>query len=492
MKSLTIDMLKNDSPDQISEKLKAALRSDGDFPAGARVVAELRTLANNPNTSIDQISDVILREPSLGTRVLHLVNSAFYQRTQPIVTVSQAVTQLGMRPLSDLCSGLVLMSRFIPAAKRGGIFADNLRKGILTALLTSAIAKESGEERIAEEGYLAGTFYNLGSLLLAYYFPQVYEAAARRAEARHHDIVQSLTEILGVSPVQLSLTIVDALEIPEYYCTLMQETDRCEKQGRFDGPHAALALSLFAADRIASTIVNKTSDLDLTLALTELTDSYGFTRNQLNKVMRSLPEVFREHCKLIEMGFLTLPEYLESFSLLEGKTKKDVAPASADGSSAFAHHIEEIKQAIADQEPISSIITSVMETMAFGLSFHRVFLLLASDDRTELLGKMALGQTANVDVKALRRRVDKKTVDDNPDIASFLQGCPVIFGDPIFEDGWPFAAVPIGGNTKQPLGVIYADMVPAEDGENPPLEPQIQASLSVLAELLDQAAAQNK
>lgn len=490
MKAVTLDMLKQQSPDQISEKLKVALRTDGDFPAGARVVAELRTLASSPNTSIEQISEVILREPSLGTRVLSLVNSAFYQRVQPINTVSQAVTQLGMRPLTDLCSGLVLMTRFIPAAKRGGIFADSIKKGITTALLTSALAKESGEARIAEEGYLAGTFFNIGSLLLAYYFPQVYEAAARRSETRHHDISQSLTEILGVSPTELSLTIVDALQIPQYYCDVIRETNRCANQGRFDGEHAALARSLFSADKIATSLIGKGSELDLTLVLTELASVSGFSPPGLNKVIKNLSEVFKEHCKLIEMSFLTLPEWLAEFSLIEPRSKP-AAPKDKD-TSPFATHLDELKQALADEEPISSIITSAMEALAFGLNFHRVILLMANEDRSELVGKMALGQTAKLDIKALRRRLDRNNQSEAPEVAAFLQGCPQIFGDPIFEDGWPFAAVPIGGSENDPVGVIYADMVSENSDDAVPLDEQTQASLTVLTEILDQAISQEQ
>jgi len=198
----------------IIKKLEAALHEDGDFPVRTRVVTELRSLAANPNTSIDQITEIILHEPSLGTRILHLVNSSFYQRRAPIMTVSQAVVQIGMRGLTELCAGLVLMQRFIPSAQRGGIFADNLKKCILTSLLASALVGRLGSEEEAERGYLAGTFFSMGPLLLAYYFPQVYASASQRAEARRQSLTQSITETIGLSPVDLSIGIVKALAIP--------------------------------------------------------------------------------------------------------------------------------------------------------------------------------------------------------------------------------------------------------------------------------------
>ena len=115
------------------DKMRKALQKDGDFPASARVVNELRTLISNSQTTATQITEVILKEPSLGTRVLHLVNSSFYRRAKPIMTVSQAVIQVGMRPLAELCSGLVLLQKFIPVAGRGGAFAECLQRSIVTA-----------------------------------------------------------------------------------------------------------------------------------------------------------------------------------------------------------------------------------------------------------------------------------------------------------------------------------------------------------------------
>ena len=100
--------------EQFVEKLRNALRRDGDFPASAKIVSELRMLTSDPRTTANQITEVILREPSLGTRVLHLVNSSFYRRAKPIMTVSQAVVQIGMKPLADLCAGLVLLQKFVP------------------------------------------------------------------------------------------------------------------------------------------------------------------------------------------------------------------------------------------------------------------------------------------------------------------------------------------------------------------------------------------
>src|SRR5262245_8427514 len=128
-----------DDFDSLLSQLKRALRTDGDFPARARTVSNLISLANNPGTPVQRIAEVLLSETSLGTRVLYSVNSVYFQGLKPIVTVTDAVIRIGMRNLCDLFAGLVLMQGFIPLARRGGIFAENLKRNIITALLASAL-----------------------------------------------------------------------------------------------------------------------------------------------------------------------------------------------------------------------------------------------------------------------------------------------------------------------------------------------------------------
>lgn len=483
----------------VLEKLRTALRTDGDFPTRAKIVSELRSLANNPLANVEQVSEVILREPSLATRVLHMVNSAFYMREVPIMTITQAVIQLGMQALSELCAGLILMQRFVPAASRGGIFADNVKKSVLTALLTSFLAEEGKEEAAAERGYLAGTFFNLGYLLLAYYFPQVYETAARRAQSKGGNVSQSVTEILGVNPAELSLTIVDALGIPDFYRDTLVEAHKPRAKRARNTSVGKLANALATADEIASAIMSKESREELEDVLYALEGVSGFELDQLFWAVEDLAEAFPEHCNMLEMSFLSLPDYVLHFADVDESTEVDEkveeipaceeTPGQAQTQANIMRYINELRTAIQNKETLSSIITAVMETLAFALGFDRVLLLLPDNSRTELIGKMGLGDKFDKDPKSIRRRLNSNAVDAKPDSAAFLLGTLQLAGDPIFEDGWPFAALPVGGLTTKATGVLYADRLSSLEEDVKPLDGSLQASLSLLTTLLDQAVA---
>lgn len=490
--STQANTIKNIGANAIFAKLEAALNADGDFPARAKVVSELRKLVNDPNTSIERIVEIILSEPSLGTRILHLVNSVMYKRSQPVITVSQAVVQVGMRALSDLCSGLVLMQRFSPAAQKGGIFADNVKKCILTSLLCSRLAERTGSTDDAERGYLAGTFFTIGPLLLAYYFPQVFENAEKRAQSRGQSMAQSITEAIGVAPVGLSLGIVDALSIPQYYRDILVAAYAIfvdEKYPDATDPDSMMASALATAARLSDAIIDTANKPDLLKALTKISDTSGIELDTLKTILAQVPQSFHVHCKMIEMTFLALPEHFRAF--VEGEDTGEDAGEMAEATVGddFSYYLDEIRQAVANHETMSSIITSAMEALAFGQGFDRVLLLFSDPSGGGLYGKMNLGQPFDVDAKAVRRDLNGPDSDFAPDIKAFREGTVEIYGDPLFADGWPFAAVPIG-SPDQALGVIYADRV-SKAGQPEALDDGTQVALNMLAELLEEAVSVN-
>jgi hypothetical protein len=482
--------------EQLISRLRKALARDGDFPASAKIVSELRQLTNDPDATAQQITEVILREPSLGTRVLGLVNSSFYQRAKPIMTVSQAVVQIGMKPLAEMCAGLVLLQRFIPVARRDSVFATCLKRLLVTSLLASSIANELSRAETgkgSEAGYLTGTLSEMGTLLLAYYFPRIYEAAVKRAEVKQLEISQSIREITGLTPLRLSVEVIDALGLPEVYHEILMLADGApDKKAAKPGPANTQMLSqaLKVAQSISSVIVAGKNKTALEQAVAKGLGTISLKEKELLAVIAGIPSAFTEHAESLELGFAPLPDYISSLgeapapvlSAAEEKAQeKENATKSKDQYSSF---VDEIRQAVNAGDPTSSIITSCMETLAWGLKFQRVLLLLMNGGKTTLGGRMFLGEGAQMDPKKINRPLPPAAPASACDATAVRDGRAIFAGDPVLPGGWPLVAIPIGFGARC-VGVIYADRV--NSGKREELSSREQAALGVLAELLNQS-----
>lgn len=480
------------TPDELISRLRSALTRDGDFPASAKIVTELRQLTSDPKTTAGQVTEVILREPSLGTRVLHLVNSTFYRRAKPIMTVSQAVIQIGMRPLAEMCSTLVLLQKFVPAARQGGSFANCLRRTVLTSLLSSSIAPmaaaSSGRTSKNDEfGYLAGSFLELGTLLLAFYFPQVYEAAVKRAESKRQPLGQSLKELTGLTPAQLSIEVIDALQLPTFYRDILLETETLTAGNNVRASSAPqsqpVAKAVAASSQISGVLVSsKTKDvLDSTIA--EVRTRYSLDGETLNRTLGELPTLFKNHCTSIDLQLPSLPEFVSHYG------KEEAAPLepTAEGATGqdFNGYVNEIRQAVENREPTSSIITSIMETLAWALKFDRVVLMLMNNSKTALIGRLALGNTPGFDPKKFTKPLGSEAEVGAPEARAVKESRPVFQGKSLLDDGWPVAYLPIGFGTRT-VGIIYADRT-SHAQPNAELSAREQAAVGILAELLDRS-----
>ncbi|NLF24817.1 MAG: HDOD domain-containing protein [Deltaproteobacteria bacterium] len=476
---------------ELLEKLRRSLARDGDFPASAKVVSELRALALNPKTPSNQVSEIILREPSLGTRVLHIVNSSFYRRAKPIMTVSQAVIQIGMKPLAEICSGLILLQKFVPMARREGPFALCLQRTIMTSLLaseiTSQVNKNCGSQK-QEQGYLAGSFCELGCLLLAYYFPQIYEAAVRRTEAKKNKLSESIAEITGLTPLDISMEVLTSLNLPTFYQDTLAAVKSLGRERPVGASHSqgeqaeALSKNLYAAQEISQAISAGSSRTELDLVLQRVKQITSLPNEIINDSIGKLPQLFSETCTAIEVALPTLPDYVSSYSQL-GDEAPAAQPQALSTIEKFSRFIDEIRTSVEHREPTASIITSVMEALAWGLDFDRVLLLLLSNNRRRLLGRMILGSAGGFDARSCERQIFPEANRHAPDALAFSEGRPIFNGDPIFEDGWPIAAIPIGFGQRT-IGVIYADRTGRNQDEVPVSE---QAAIGLLAELLDRS-----
>jgi HD-like signal output (HDOD) protein len=468
----------NLTPDELINKLRLALSEEGDFPASAKVVSELQKLTSDPNSTSQQITEVILNEPSLGTRVLHMVNSVSYNRGAQIMTISQAVMRLGMKQLADICAGLVLLQKFVPASRRDGTFANALKKLLVTSLLSGALSDDNSRHAKNESGYLAGTFAEIGSLLLAYYFPKIFEAANQRTLEKNIPLEKSIFEITGVTPLKLSIEVLSALNLPDFYRELLGRAEEGSKAGSYKSPsniEGALG-SLNCARTISEAVCLGGSKEQLDkIILTQKND-------KLADLVGTLPVLFKSHCAVLEVDLPMLPEFLSNYNE-DNRKLPLVGSSSSSSDDQFTKYVEEIKQSIEEREPTASIITSVMETLAWGLGFSRVVLLLINQQRTALNGRMGLGKMNGIDPKKISRSLSAPELNKAADIVAFRECRPVFVGQVLLPDGWPVAALPVGTKIKQ-LGVIYCDKNNGADGE---LSARDRAAIGVLVELLERS-----
>ncbi|MFZ5951324.1 MAG: HDOD domain-containing protein [Candidatus Rifleibacteriota bacterium] len=128
---------------------------------------ELMAAVESPLISLQQIGDIIARDVSMTTRILHLVNSAFFGLPRQVTNPQTAVVLLGINVIKALVCYVKLFfaapDNIIPGLSIDRLWAHSS----MAAQLAKQIAADlKASPQAQEEAFLAGMLHDIGKLLL--------------------------------------------------------------------------------------------------------------------------------------------------------------------------------------------------------------------------------------------------------------------------------------------------------------------------------------
>ncbi len=145
-----------------------------------QILVEVIRVANNSDTSIADLSNVVKKDPGLSTKLLRVVNSPFYAPANEITTISQAVASLGTRAVT----AFALSSSIYELINNVDVSIDRKkfwRHSLEVAMISRKIA-EAVDYQPAEEAFTAGLLHDIGVLILESSFPDTFKSVWKLAE----------------------------------------------------------------------------------------------------------------------------------------------------------------------------------------------------------------------------------------------------------------------------------------------------------------------
>jgi len=435
-------MSKEFSFEELAQKLSKSFSKDGDFPAMAKVVNDLRRLALDYKVSTRQIADLILKEPSLGTRVLSLVNSAYFRRVKPILSVSEAVLILGSKTIADLCASLLVINTFSGKAKDSQ-FAKALAGSLLASMLTGALC--SSENKKNEEiGFLVTVFRRLGELLLSYYFPEIANKIEDLARAKQISFEQSFFIIYQRSILELVSLVLSSINMPKYYSDFLMYIQRMssgEKQTDLNPEFVDLARKVEFSHELMTSVLK-----DNEVNLEKLANKYGLDTRNIEEKLRVTLQSASALEEVTGLDFSTITEKIAENSGI-----------SVTESSQYEKNdqlLQPLKDAI--KRNCSTAALLLLATDILKNSFHRVVLFLKSKEEDILKTKVFNGNFENFDIKNL-------VLDMNHHLIPKEKNLPNFPSKGLFKDSYPVVVVPLVAKEKL-FGLLYADRVESVEG----------------------------
>lgn len=155
--------------DELVEAIKSHIRRrlesrTLEIPRLPQVAGRILQLSRNPNTTIDDIVQVVTTDPVLATRILVIANSAAYGGGDRVEGLKPALMRLGSRVVQDMVFAESVRMRIFSARSYRTILEQSWKLSLGTAIACEALSEATGLER--EGAFLLGLLHDTGKPVL--------------------------------------------------------------------------------------------------------------------------------------------------------------------------------------------------------------------------------------------------------------------------------------------------------------------------------------
>jgi HD-like signal output (HDOD) protein len=216
------------------------------LPSLPRSYSELTVALARPEVGLAQLVGIVETDPAMSTKVLQIVNSAYFGLPRRTCSIFDAVRYLGV----ELLKGLAITSHVFAALEakpiRGFSFDTLQQHSLLTARLARRLIIDQSR---AEEAFTAGVVHEIGQIVLALWFPEAMPAVANAVKESGRPRYEIEQETFGVTHSQVGAYLLGVWGLP---FSIIEATAYCHTPGVVSGGGRELLAALHVADALVS------------------------------------------------------------------------------------------------------------------------------------------------------------------------------------------------------------------------------------------------
>ncbi|MEC5386983.1 HDOD domain-containing protein [Uliginosibacterium sp. H3] len=220
----------------VAQELVASLDKLASLPS---VYYRVRQALDDPDISLNTLSDLIGSDPALSAALLRLANSAFYGYPRRIETISRAISLAGLEQVGD-----VILASSI-AATFGGIRPQRMdmarfwRGSVRCALLCRGIAQTQGSND-TERHFLLGLLADMGHLVMYHAIPDLSDLVMGTAGMSLEALATRERQLIGCDFAEVGAALAQSWRMPVSIGATVGEQLHPESAGEYSQGAAVL------------------------------------------------------------------------------------------------------------------------------------------------------------------------------------------------------------------------------------------------------------
>jgi putative nucleotidyltransferase with HDIG domain len=151
----------------------------------------------DPKANVQDMAEVVERDPSLSGELVRLVSSAFFGLPRQVHGVRGAIAYLGVEMLKALVLGVEIVRAFGTDDAPAGFDIEEVQSHSL--LVARTARRLATGTRFSDDAFTAGILHDVGQLILAARMPEEFGRAIALAEEKGIPLHDAELELIGTT-----------------------------------------------------------------------------------------------------------------------------------------------------------------------------------------------------------------------------------------------------------------------------------------------------
>lgn len=208
------------------------------------VAAQILVLAEDINSSLSEIADLIIHDPSITANVLRLCNSAYFGLPRKVESVYDAITLLGLDHVVDLVLLDSLSCNFQDGGDGYGLGEGELwRHAVLSAHVVEILVEKAGAPVKKHLVFTAALVKDIGKLILGRFVAFSFEKINILVHSHGYSFNEAEKEVIGMNHEELGALMAKKWRFSEKLIYIIQYHHLSDKAARDDRETALVYLA---------------------------------------------------------------------------------------------------------------------------------------------------------------------------------------------------------------------------------------------------------
>jgi len=284
------------------ENLKRVIKNLNQVPTLPTVCNKISSLMSDPKTTSRDLGNVIQEDQALTTKILRVVNSAFYGFSKKVASLSRAVVVLGFNEVRNIVYSISVIKLFGKGKESQLFDHDEFWKhaigvGVCSRIIAVNLANQF--KKIAEEAFVGGLIHDVGKIVEDQFMHDEFSVMMKTCRKDNLSMVAAENKVLGFNHQDIGFLLAKKWSLPGTVASVLRYHNRVRTKTCPEDALPIVSIVHLADILVRALQIGSGGDPFVPGLNRECWDLLGLKKSQIEIVMDETQSHFKEMASLL-------------------------------------------------------------------------------------------------------------------------------------------------------------------------------------------------